>query len=918
MTPLLDRRHELDLITAALATAAGSGTGSLLVVTGGIGIGRTALLRALPGLAQRHGTRTLAASGAPLEQDLPFGLVSQLLEPLCPGTALEPPGAAPYGDLLAPVAEVSAREPLLLLVDDLHWADEPSLRRLGQLVRRLPALPVTLAVTVREGEPGAAEPRLHDITDRAAHVLRPAPLTPAGTAALVAAAFGRAADPEYATACHEATGGNPMFLTATLAALSGTGDPVAARAHTVREQRLPGLRERLAVALRSQPGPVRELAKALAVLDDGTDPDLVGRLAGLDAPGHREALAALRRLGLLAPAPGTRFVHHAVHDAVEDSMTPAEQEELHTFAALLLHRGGHRAEQAAAQLLAATSCQDDWAMDVLRAAADAARSRGAHEEAARYLRRALLGSSHSGPDRAALLVDLATVERAFDPPAAVRHISQALLLLPSAAQRAAAAVRIPPSLLGGSPRTVVEAVGDLAGELGGPGSLTGDERELALGLEARLRHVAVTGPGGLLHCAPRLRELGAEPSLRTAAERELVTVLLHGATMAQGLTAAEVAPQAERVLQHEPAHPDHVHTALPLLVHTLIATDSLETAGPWLETARERARRQHATVPQGLIAIERTHVLMAHGRLAEARACADEALELGVAHWATLQSMAAVVLVAIESRDTELARRLLSYRPEGTDHGYRPSSLQLLRGSFAAQRGDLPTALEYFLDWGRSAERADWRNPAVFPWRTWAAGLHYRLGHPDRAHDLIDEEYERAVAWGTPVAIGRAQRVKGAVTAGERGIELLRESAATLEGAVNALERARTALLLGRRLLHAGHTEAEAQLRRARDLALVCGAPWLAEGAGRELRTLAGSRERQPAAALTRTERRVAGLAAHGASNKEIAERLAVSSRAVEKHLTHAYRKLNVAGRSQLGSVAHLLPGPGPAAAPGF
>ncbi|GHG49654.1 AAA family ATPase [Streptomyces griseocarneus] len=920
MTPLLDRSRELELITTALRTAATAGSGSLLVVTGGIGTGKTALLRALPALAERHGTRTLTAGGAPLERDLPFGLAGQLLEPLRPGAALEPPGPDPYGELLGPVADHSAREPLLLLVDDLHWADPPSLRWLGHLARRLPAWPVTLVVALREGDPGAEEPRVQDITDRAAHVLRPGPLTPAGTAALVAAAFGRPADPAYVAACREATGGNPMFLTATLAALSGDGDgdePVAARARAVRELRLPALRERLAVALRSQPGPVRELAKALAVLGDGTDPELTGRLAGLDATGQEEAARGLRRLGLLAEGPAPRFVHHAVRDAVEDSMTPAEQEDVHVLAALLLHRGGHPAEQAAAQLLAAPSCRDGWAMEALRAAAEAAGRRGAHEDAARYLRRALLGAPPSGPDRAALLVDLATVERAFDPLAAVRHISQALLLLPSAAQRAEAAVRIPPSLLGGGPQPVVEAVGKLACELGEPGRLTGDERELALGLEARLRHAAVTGPGGLPLCAARLRELGPAPALGTAAERELVTVLLHGATMSQSLSAAEVAPLAGRVLQYEPASPDHVHTALPLLVHVLIAADSLEAIGPWLETARERARARRATVPQALVAIERTHVLVAQGRLADARACADEALALGAADWATLQSMTAVVLVALETRDAELSRRLLSYRPEGADHGYRPSSLQLVRGSCAARRGDLPTALEYFLDWGRSAERADWRNPAVFPWRAWAAGLHYRLGDTGRAHDLIDEEYARATAWGTPVAIGRAQRVKGALTAGEKGIALLRESAATLDGAVNGMERARTALLLGRRLLRAGRAEAETWLRLARDQALVCGAPWLAEGAGRDLRTLAGSRTRPAVAALTRTERRVAGLAAGGASNREIAEQLEVSSRAVEKHLTHAYRKLNVAGRSQLGEVAGLLAEPGTAVPPG-
>ncbi|QSY50031.1 helix-turn-helix domain-containing protein [Streptomyces griseocarneus] len=131
------------------------------------------------------------------------------------------------------------------------------------------------------------------------------------------------------------------------------------------------------------------------------------------------------------------------------------------------------------------------------------------------------------------------------------------------------------------------------------------------------------------------------------------------------------------------------------------------------------------------------------------------------------------------------------------------------------------------------------------------------------------------------------------------------------------MERARTALLLGRRLLRAGRAEAETWLRLARDQALVCGAPWLAEGAGRDLRTLAGPRTRQTVAALTRAERRVAGLAARGASNREIAEQLEVSSRAVEKHLTHAYRKLNLAGRTQLADVPDLLAEPGAAVPPG-
>ncbi|GGX74520.1 ATP-binding protein [Streptomyces hiroshimensis] len=910
MTPLRGRQRELDLITAAM-DAAHRGDGRLLAVTGGIGSGKTALLQRLPALAVRRGLRTLTAACAPQEQDFPFGVVSQLLDPLPGSRAPDPvPGPDRFAELLSFVTEYSAGKPLLVLVDDLQWADPPSLRWLVALAKRLPGSRTTMVVGVREGEPGADAPPVQALAERAGSVLHLAPLPVETVEALVADHLGHPGDPAQAAACHQASGGNPLFLTAALAALA-PDEPSPGHALAVREPRPVALHERLTVALRSQPAPVRRLARALAVLGEDAGLELAGDLAELDTAGSEEAARSLRRLGLLTDGPAPRFAHPSVREAAEESMTPAEHEDIHLRAAQLLHSGGHPAEQAAARLLAVTSCHEGWTVDVLRSAATAARRRGAPQDAARYLRRALLGSSSSGADRAALLLDLAASERDTDPQTALRHLSQALLLLPTPAGRALAAARIPPFLLGSCPPPVIDTVAKAAADLGDPDGLTGVERQAALRLEARLRHIAVAGPGEIGRCGERLRALGSTPPIHTAAERELVTVLLHGATVTQQMAAADVAFQANRVLQHEPAAPSHVHTALPHLTGVLVAAESLEAIGPWLMIAWERARRDGAPAPRAVIATELAHLQLARGRLQEARAHVEEALGLGMTEWATLSSMAALVMVTVHSRDTRLARRLLAHHREIADHDFRPSPLQLLRGSVAAVEGDLATALEYILDWGRSAERAEWRNPALVPWRTWAAGLYHRLGRTQQALDIADEEYERAVAWGTPVTMGRVQRVRGAATAGERGIELLRESAALLGDSVNTMEAARTELLLGRRLLAAGrHAEGKVRLRRARDQALTCGVPWIAERASRELADPAGSSTPVAVAALTRSERRVAGLAANGVPNKDIAERLEVSSRAVEKHLTSAYRKLHVAGRAELAAFSVLLPGP--------
>ncbi|MFI6096995.1 AAA family ATPase [Lentzea sp. NPDC051213] len=895
---LLEREAEFDQVEEALHQAIAS-SGSLLVIGGPLGNGKSSLLAALPDLAAEHGVRTLSASASALESDDEFGLVRRLL-----GVA------APADDPLSlerRVRECTAAQPLMLLVDDLQWADEVSLRWLGSRARRLHGLRLLVVVSIREGDLGAEVPLVRDLVAAASSVLRPPPLSVRAIRTLVREHFGEPGDEEFVLACHESTGGNPMLLWSVLQDLVDRGcRPLADSAGKARTARPLSLCDWLDPCLRAQPYSVRALAKAIAVLGDGADEDLAIRLAGLDPVGAVEALRSLRRLGLLAAdwSPGSML--RSVRDAVQRSMAVDERERIHAGAAKLLHEHGFPAEQVAAQLLVVTAPQGPYAIDVLRSAADTALRRRAPESAARYLRRALLDSSVDGEDRGRLLVELATATRGIDTAASVRHISQAVPLLRSLRERAAAVVRLAPSVLGAATRPVRDLIRDLSDELGVPAGLVGVDRDLAHRLEARVRHADVGHRIGLEGAVERLRGLGHVPSVESGGERELLTVLLHATTIAMRAKASDVAALGETILAHEPASLAHVYTAMPLLVTTLATADSLTELSSWLDVAEEHAREQGATTERNFIGLEQSFVLMHSGRIEEARARAVESLEPDAFDWDMAGPLAMITLgsVALETRDELLCERLLARYDEAATADHSLSAvMRMVSGSVVAARGDTATALEQFLDCGRQLDLAGWSNPTLFPWRAWAVGLHEKLGDVDAAIDLAEEEYGRAYAWGAPAAKGRALRVLGRLIGGGRGVAMLREAVDVLEQSANTAELAKSLMSLGRLLSETDRRSAEEYLARGHRLATVAG---LIDQTAAESADAPSPHPVAATSGLTKTELRVAKLAAEGRTNLEIATRYGVSLRSVEKHLTNLYRKLAIRGRADLAEVIGL------------
>jgi DNA-binding CsgD family transcriptional regulator len=922
---LLERERELGTVRDGLDQAC-AGDGTLLLIEGPAGAGKTELVREARATAGQRGMAILEARGSELEQPFAFGAVRQLLEPVIDGsTGLFAGAAGPAARLFEPderespaadggfealhslywlMVNLADRSPVLVLVDDCHWLDRDSLRFLSYLAQRIEGLPVTMVLAARPLDSTVAEPdsAWAQVASRPqAVVVHPRPLSEPAATALVRKRLGPEAADEFCRACHQATGGNPLFLQELLMALEAAG--VAPSAATAGEVQAvgPGAVSRFVLHRLARLGrPASELARAVAVLGDDSDLLIAGRVAGLPDTTARTAADDLVRAEIFVSAERLGFVHPIVRAALYEDLAPGERQAQHAAAADALATAGASAERVTVHLLLTAPTGDQNRVKTLRAAAISAARRGAPAIAAARLRRAL-AESPGEEERAEIGAELGRYEvAAMEFEAAEQHLRLALESNASIATRADAASTLGRCAIvsgGQGAATATEALTALAHEL----RPTDPERSLELGAEQlALISTVLDLRRGLDLELERFREQArGHPGFEAVAR-------IHGAMahMLQGESASEGVAEIQAAFATGLPPSARTNAAFFALI-ALRYAERYDLASPVLEHALEGARQEGHATRQGLIHGQRALIAVEQGALHDAQVEAETGLLLvEEPHFAVLQLLAAAIVVDIErgSLDTATALRRRGDKLGVADDRPFVTDYLSARGRLRIAQGDIRGGVEDLLWLGQRIEAIGLRWPS--DWGAFAAPALASLGEHEQAARLADEQLAEARRFGTPGGLGRSLRAVALTRQAEERIALLEEAISVLESSSARLELAYALADLGRELSRANRRrEGRDAQRRAMALAEHCGALVLARRAMDDLRSGPGRRARielTGPSALTAAEWRVCRQAVAGRTNREIAETLFVTEKTVERHLSSAYHKLGIRSRFQL------------------
>ena len=927
---LLEREQELGTIEALVR---GQLAQSFVVLEGRAGIGKTRLVLAARDAAADAGLEVLFARGAELEQDFGYGVVRQLFEPVL-ATATETgraellAGPAAFAERLFDESElaaamdagedvsfamlhglywfaanVGARAPTLLVVDDLHWADAASLRWLCYLAPRLEGVPLRVFVASRPAGQGR-EPELltQILTDPTALLLSPGPLTKHAAATLAREVLGGEPEDAFIDAACSATGGNPLFLRALLETLAQEGAaPTAASAAHVHEIGPEAVSRAVSLRLSRLAPEAGRLASAIAVLGVDAEIDQVAALADLDRSEAHAAAAELARVDLVRIGRPLQFVHPVVRASVYEQLPHPSRPAAHRRAADIVAETVGSPERIAAHLLLSDPAGDPFVVATLREAAARSLAQGVSDTAVSYLRRAV--EEPAAPEeRARVLFELGTAELRIEGRTASEHLREATELEQDPTARAECALEYGRALwytgdhlkaldvfrsaIDGLPEEARDLRERLEAEVISSAWWETEFLPIAVEHLDRIRVDELSGSLGSRMLLASLAFMGARSGLEREQSVEYARRSLDGGILQRGNTVA-------------------FHYAAFTLAMADYFADALDAYDASLADARRRGD-PFAAAP---VHVFRGYTKARMGDLAEAIDDLRQAVDLALAvenQAAYPYATAFLAQTLLDAGDVEAADEALGLLPvpeDVTTSGhfffYRTS-----RGAVRIAKGEREEGLNELFELGRHIEALHVGTSAWGSWRVHAARTLLELGDRDRALELAYEELDAQRGWGAPRAIGIALTTLGVVVGGEEGERYLHEALETLEQSPAKLAKARALYELGASLRRRNRrAEGRDLLRRALELATACGATGLAEQAKEEL-LASGARPRTTAVtgaeSLTPSEARVARMAAEGLTNREIAQALFVTPKTVEVHLGSVYRKLGISSRMQL------------------
>ncbi|MEU1670180.1 AAA family ATPase [Streptomyces sparsogenes] len=1006
---LLERESELGAVDVALTELcgdppdgpAGPRTGGVMAFAGPGGAGKTALLAEARRRAAARGCTVLSARGGEREQGVAFHVVRQLFQPVLATTGEETHREilAGWYDIVAPAVGLVVPDgggspdphgvrdgldwlvtrfavqhaPVVMVLDDAHWADTESLDWLTRFAPRATDLPLLLVVAYRPEELPADAAALRGLTERQGS--RPrllAPLTPGAVGRIVRETLGEEADEAFCRECWAVTGGNPFEVVELTA-------KVRERDLKPRSVNLAHLRELVSSALdsglgdrltRLGPAAVR-LASAVAVLGSEATPALAADVAGLSTTETADLALRLADARFFAPPrpasqerpppvgpprepgagtvtamrlpprgrPGTgaealpetppgggrpgagsgslEFLHPTIATAVYRAIPGALRVAMHGSAAAAVLAAGRGSGAAGRHLLELHPEADPWVVRHLRAAAREYLRAGAPDAARRCLARALR-EPPSLQERPAVLYELGCAAQLSEPAVTVNHL-RAALEEPALDPELREAVTYRLAQAYGHSGRMEEAAQVVAAEAGRARSA---RTRLRMQTEQIMWNMFRADGQDAPARSRRLARLADRLSGRGMAERYLLGLRAFDA-MTRGEPAATALRHAEEALGDGLSWTDDDWGfEVPILVAlTFLHCDQPGRAEELFadgvaECERKGWRGAHLAFGLTLLG----YVRYRRGALAEAEELAREGLRIAdlvgpqtPAHWTAVGTLVETLL---RRGRLEEAQR---FAAEHSCGGNLPQAAllcpdaQTVRGELLLARNMHREARQRLAGIGHRMDRRGMRNPAWCPWQLHLAQA-LALTEPRQAAEVAQDAVRRARQFGAHSMIGRALHTAGLVAQGSERIRLLAEAVDHLERSPSGYDLALALVDHGAALRRIGlPLEAGDRLYRGLEGAVQCGADALATRARDEL-SATGLRPLQlrtdHGSPLTSREQAVAELAALGWADERIGEELGLAEREVTRVLSGVYRKV---GTDRAG-LAQAMGGPaGPA-----